>query len=488
MTMTVLSARGMGLAPVLATTVLATTGLTVIRAGHAEECPEATPEPHVLEGDPAPGTGAAFQSFDRPNVSASGRVLFTGETDGASDGDDVVFLGLTLIAREGALAAGTAGVFDAFEFLETAQQVNADGDAVYIATLRGVPETSERVVYRNGTLAARSGVSPRGIPDRVFVDFGFAGVTDDGVVGFAADLDGTTDDDSIIVLADEVLYRQGDPVPGLDDETWDGDFGEVQWNGRGDVLFRGNTTLPTSGDVVLFRRLANTGDDPIEEIVAREGQTIETRGGTGRLDDIVQSALASDGGWALRGTLEEAPATEDGVILSAGGFTVREGDPVADLPGVRLGDFGGLDVNGAGDVVYLADLVGDTPPDVSEGIFVNGCLLVTDGAPAPGLPAGTLLVDLGFEDVFVNDRRELVFAAAYAGTATGDGLFTIALPVACPGDVDGSGAVDVRDVVAVLAGWGPCPKSGPCPSDLDGDGVVGERDLLTVLTSWGPCP
>jgi hypothetical protein len=51
-------------------------------------------------------------------------------------------------------------------------------------------------------------------------------------------------------------------------------------------------------------------------------------------------------------------------------------------------------------------------------------------------------------------------------------------------DLDGSGAVDTADLVAVLAAWGPCT----CPEDLDGSGSVDTGDLIIVLAAWGPCP
>ena len=50
-----------------------------------------------------------------------------------------------------------------------------------------------------------------------------------------------------------------------------------------------------------------------------------------------------------------------------------------------------------------------------------------------------------------------------------------------PGDVDGDGVVDVVDLLAVLAAWGPCED---CPEDLNGDGVVDVLDLLIVLANW----
>lgn len=81
-----------------------------------------------------------------------------------------------------------------------------------------------------------------------------------------------------------------------------------------------------------------------------------------------------------------------------------------------------------------------------------------------------------------------------AGTASG-GAFELAggfwaapaviAPPPCPEDLDGSGAIDFGDIVAILAAFGGCEG---CPEDLDGDGEVGFSDLLAVLAGYGPCP
>ena len=55
----------------------------------------------------------------------------------------------------------------------------------------------------------------------------------------------------------------------------------------------------------------------------------------------------------------------------------------------------------------------------------------------------------------------------------------------CPGDTDGSGTVDVTDLLAVISGWGPCIA---CDADTDGSGAVDVGDLLAVLDGWGVCP
>ena len=58
-------------------------------------------------------------------------------------------------------------------------------------------------------------------------------------------------------------------------------------------------------------------------------------------------------------------------------------------------------------------------------------------------------------------------------------------------------AIDVIDLLGLLALWGPCPS--PCtpgvpnaPDDCFADGnrdcVVDVLDLLGLLAAWGPCP
>ena len=53
-----------------------------------------------------------------------------------------------------------------------------------------------------------------------------------------------------------------------------------------------------------------------------------------------------------------------------------------------------------------------------------------------------------------------------------------------PGDADGDGIVNVADLLAVLAAWGPARPAG-WDADFNGDGEVNVLDLLTVLAHWG---
>jgi hypothetical protein len=55
---------------------------------------------------------------------------------------------------------------------------------------------------------------------------------------------------------------------------------------------------------------------------------------------------------------------------------------------------------------------------------------------------------------------------------------------ACTGDVDGSGSVNVDDMVAVILAWGTADPA----ADVTQDGVVNVDDLVEVFVRWGACP
>jgi hypothetical protein len=54
----------------------------------------------------------------------------------------------------------------------------------------------------------------------------------------------------------------------------------------------------------------------------------------------------------------------------------------------------------------------------------------------------------------------------------------------CPADVNGDFAVDVLDLLAVIAAWG---NHGGA-EDINNDGIVDVLDLLAVIAAWGSCP
>jgi len=71
-----------------------------------------------------------------------------------------------------------------------------------------------------------------------------------------------------------------------------------------------------------------------------------------------------------------------------------------------------------------------------------------------------------------------------ADDSTGSGNLNVnCIPgTTCDGDCDGSGEVDVNDVLEMLGQFG---GAGDC--DTDGDGLIGVNDLLDLIANWGPC-
>ena len=62
---------------------------------------------------------------------------------------------------------------------------------------------------------------------------------------------------------------------------------------------------------------------------------------------------------------------------------------------------------------------------------------------APGLPAGTLLMDIGFENMFINDAGLMIFESTYGDgtTTTGEGLFSVVVPEPATATLLGAGAL-----------------------------------------------
>ena len=86
---------------------------------------------------------------------------------------------------------------------------------------------------------------------------------------------------------------------------------------------------------------------------------------------------------------------------------------------------------------------------------------------------GTAIVDIP-----IFGEQEVQLTALYINC-------TLAIDAAgtlCEADIDGNGAVDVNDLLAVIGEWG-C--MGTCTADITGDGAVNVQDLLELIASWG---
>lgn len=95
--------------------------------------------------------------------------------------------------------------------------------------------------------------------------------------------------------------------------------------------------------------------------------------------------------------------------------------------------------------------------------------------PGAALPADN---ESGVEALYIGGDFRSV------GDFSSAGIARLGCAGAVSPDVDGDGVVNVTDLLAALAAWGPCDS---CPEDLDGDGLVTVTDLLTILAGWGSC-
>ena len=137
----------------------------------------------------------------------------------------------------------------------------------------------------------------------------------------------------------------------------------------------------------------------------------------------------------------------------------------------------------------LGHVVGQTGSEVVFGdwdpFFYNGTSMVDLNNVIPA-NSGWHLV-WAFD---INDNDWIVGFGQHNGQ---DRAFLLVPIDDCPADIDNSGAVNVNDLLTVIAGWGPCPAPpAMCPGNIINSGTsanqVDVNDLLAVITSWGACP
>lgn len=145
-------------------------------------------------------------------------------------------------------------------------------------------------------------------------------------------------------------------------------------------------------------------------------------------------------------TSELMPADDHFTFLYEGAFDSEQ--PLANLLDYGLGN-------------------GFSPFDVPEGTSTFGALLFE-----------------GETYIWVTSQWSSSSAISPAqNSIVGPGAILPAGGPACPGDCDGSGAVDFSDLVAVLGAFG----SDTLSCDADGSGTVNFSDLVATLGLFGPC-
>jgi hypothetical protein len=285
-------------------------------------------------------------------------------------------------------------------------------------------------------------------------------------------------------------------VSTIDFETWDnfgfGDCGMapdgVNWYALGDTenpntsldrifavnntkIMQENTLLGDTGimaaDTFFCRIIANgdwfaRGDDTADNdwalagngakyaLIAKTSDPITT--GNAELWGNTFTAFHgnTNGDWILTGNTSSLDILTDSVmVLNGEQVIMRENDPV--------------DVNGNGQFDDDAFVGNTNMGTLISGFHANDLLLTDDGVIW----------------TFVTLRNG-------AGAILGDAFLRIdpSTGTPCPGDIVADDVVNVVDLLALIADWGP--NGGA--ADLNGDCAVNIADLLQLIAAWGACP
>ncbi len=318
---------------------------------------------------------------------------------------------------------------------------------------------------------------------------GFKGILDNGdLFGISVAALGDLDGDGVGDLA----------VGAPRDDDGGGGHGAV-W-----VLF-----LNSNGTVKSHQKISDTqgGFTGILDNGDRFGDSVAALGDLDgdRVVDLAVAAYFDDDGGFARGAVWVLFLNDDGTVKShqkisdtEGGFTGTLDDN--DWFGTSVASLGDLDGDGVGDLAVGA--TGDDDGGGGRGA-VWVLFLHTDGTVKSHQKISD--TEGGFGGT-LDDGDWFGHSVAWLADLDGDGLGDLAVGArndddggtnhgavwvlfidgvgACPWDLNGSGAVGILDLLALLAAWGTDPGG---PPDFDGDGTVGILDLLTLLSAWGPC-
>ena len=117
-------------------------------------------------------------------------------------------------------------------------------------------------------------------------------------------------------------------------------------------------------------------------------------------------------------------------------------------------------------------------PDASQSVNWSGSGNFSITTPT------SMYMDSSGEYIMVTASISSEYAMSFSNNGSNATRLVFNSETSCPSDFDGSGTVDVTDVLTILSVYGT--NSGI--HDLDGDSIVGVNDLLLLIDSYGECP
>ena len=280
------------------------------------------------------------------------------------------------------------------------------------------------------------------------------------------------------------------------------------------TLWDANCVSQTAFTVACGGSITNTV--LISQVYGGGGGTSTTSPGTYKRDYIelfnASSAPMNIGGWALEygsatgtwgsssGNILVFPANT--VIESCSYLLVANGTPAANVTGgelpvtpditwaaalsatnCKVALFTATNSNKACGTELagtLVDKVSYGSANCFEGTAATGVLSVTKGA---------VRKDSGRQDTNDNLADFDVVTAPVPHNKASGAISGCSVVNNCPGDLDGSLAVDAGDIGSLLILFGDCPNATPgCLGDLDNSGSVDAGDIGSLLILFGDCP
>ena len=418
-------------------------------------------ETRVLSGD-ATGIapGVSFSDFDIPVINGSGQIAFqailagtgvSGANDSGIFSEAAGSIGSPgLIAREGDAVPGAGSGVNYSQFSGPA--FNDAGQTAYIAEFFGLGVNSNNDFgilseaagsIGSPSLIAREDDAAPGTALGVNYDSLFVPVLNDlGQTAFVASLTSTSNDSGIFSESAGSIGNPG--LVALEDNVAPGTGPGVRYNGflppvlngAGQTAFIARLTGPgvnAANDSGLFSEGAGSIGNP--GLVARTGdaapgtapgvnyESFESNRPT--LNDAGQTAFrAGLTGVGVNGTNNSGIYSETAGPIGSPGLIARTGNAAPDTDtGVRYSFLRNPSLNGAGQIVFIANLTGPGVNSSNDsGIFtdVGGTigsvgLIVRTGDAAPGTGPGINFGFLGGGPLF-NGVGQIAFTAELTGT------------------------------------------------------------------------